>query len=123
MANRILATEYVVALGISSYAAIKDGQAPWPPTVIRTSIAFGILGMVAMMNERFAYVLAGGFLLAQLLKVYETGTPFTGGAPENQTGTVTGDKTSAQGIALGELKLSNGKTTHPGILSFRPKTG
>lgn len=81
--NRTLAIEAIVALGISSWAALKDGQLPWPPTIVLTCLAFGILNTFTFFDERLAVVIGGGFLLAQLLKLYESGQPYTGGAPKN----------------------------------------
>lgn len=90
--NRTLAIEAVVALGVSSWAALKDGQLPWPPTIVMTCLAFGILNTFTFFDERIAMVLGAGFLLAQLLKLYETGKPYTGGAPtNNHDGTGTWD--------------------------------
>lgn len=91
--NRTLAIEAVVALGISSWAALKDGQLPWPPTIVLTCLAFGILNTFTFFDERLAVVIGGGFLLAQLLKLYEAKTPYTGGAPKNNhdgSGTIAG---------------------------------
>lgn len=79
--NRILAGEFAIALAISSWAAMRDGWWPWPGTVIKTGIAFSILGFVAMVDESFAALLGGGFLLADVLRVYQTGKPFLGGVP------------------------------------------
>lgn len=83
MSSRALAAEYIVALGFSSWAALKDKQLPWPPTVIRTSVAFGILGILAAASDKLAVTLGAGFLLAQLIKILENKTPYTGGAPQN----------------------------------------
>jgi len=82
-ASRILAAEYIVALGFSSWAALKSRQLPWPPTVIRTSIAFAILYVAAQFSPELAATLGGGFLVAQLIKVLENKEPYTGGVPEN----------------------------------------
>jgi hypothetical protein len=79
--KNILIGEYIVALGFSSWAALKSKQAPWPPTVIKTSMAFSILALVAMATPELAATLGGGFLMAQLIKVLSKQTPYTGGAP------------------------------------------
>lgn len=81
-ANRILAAEFVVAIGFSSWAALKTHQLPWPPTVMRTAVAFGILYILAQASPELAGMLGAGFLLAQLIKVLENKTPYTGGVPE-----------------------------------------
>lgn len=79
--HAILVGEYIVALGVSSWAAIKSGQAPWPPTVIKTGIAFGILGIASFGSPELAAMLGAGFLLAQIIKVLNKQPPYTGGVP------------------------------------------
>jgi hypothetical protein len=105
--TRVLAAEYIVAVGFASYSAVKDNQLPWPPTVVRTGIAFGILGVAASFSPELATVLGGGFLLAQLMRALEKKPAYTGGAPKNL------------GDGLGELtgKADSGQI-HTGILSF-----
>lgn len=85
--STILATEYLIALSIVSWSAIKgtsqdvivnrnppkkESQAvhywPWPPTVVMTSAAFGILGLLSSVQPELAGVLGAGFLLAQLIR-------------------------------------------------------
>lgn len=82
MSNRILAAEFIVAVGFSSWAALKSRQLPWPPAVVRTALAFGILYVLAQASPELAGVLGGGFLLAQFVKVLENKTPYTGGVPQ-----------------------------------------
>lgn len=108
MSNKLLAAEFVVALGFSSWGALKDKQLPWPPTVVKTGLAFAILGIVATISPELAATLGGGFLLAQLIKVLENKTPYTGGAPKNL------------GDGKGEIPdaFGPGKQGHPGILTF-----
>lgn len=114
-ANRLLAAEFVVAIGFSSWSAIKSRQMPWPPTVVRTAIAFGILYILAQASPELATVLGGGFLLAQLVKVLENKAPYTGGTPElhqstNQSGTHPG---------IDNLGSMPGDTKHTfGVLAF-----
>lgn len=83
-AHNILIGEYIVALGVSSWAALKSAQAPWPPTVIKTSLAFGIVGIVALASPEVAATLGSGFLLAQLIKVLNKQPPYTGGVPKTE---------------------------------------
>lgn len=82
-ANRILAAQFIIAVAFSSWAALKSRQLPWPPTVVRTALAFGILYVLAQASPQLAGVLGGGFLLAQLIKVLENKDPYTGGTPKN----------------------------------------
>jgi hypothetical protein len=79
--NRLLALEFVIALGFSSWSAIKTQQLPWPPTVVKSALAFGVLAMVAVPAPEFAATLGGGFLLAQLMRALQKKPPYTGGAP------------------------------------------
>ena len=65
--SKILAAEYAASIGFNSWGAIKESQVPWPGTVIRVSIAFGILGIVSLWDEQIAEMLGGGFLLASLI--------------------------------------------------------
>lgn len=86
-AQKLIGVEYVISVGIVSWSAIKgvnkdvivdrdpprkENQAvhywPWPPTIIMTSAAFGILGVFAAVQPELAGVLGAGFLLAQLLR-------------------------------------------------------
>lgn len=68
-AQKVLATEYLLSIGIVSWAAIKKGYYPWPPMVMRTSIAYALLSLMSIVSEDLAVMLASGFLLAQLIKV------------------------------------------------------
>lgn len=115
MSNRILAAEYVVAVGFSSWAALKSRQLPWPPTIIRTSVAFGILYILAQASPELAGALGAGFLLAQLIKVLENKAPYTGGTPElHQTTDQSGAHPSSDN--LGSMP-SDTKHTF-GVLAF-----
>lgn len=107
-ANRVLAAEFIVAIGFSSWAALKSRQLPWPPTVTRTAIAFALLYVLAQMSPELATMLGGGFLVAQLIKVLENKTPYTGGTPEN----IDPNSKTPQGRMPGDSKHTFG------ILSF-----
>lgn len=72
-AQQVIATEYLLSMGIVSWAPIKQGYYPWPPMLMRTSIAYAILSLLSIVAEEFAVLLTTGFLLAQLVKV-STGT-------------------------------------------------
>lgn len=80
--NKTLAMEFLIAVAFSSYSAVKAKEMPWPPTVVKTAIAFAIVGIVAAVNDRLAAVLGAGFLMAQLIKVLDKKELYTGGAPE-----------------------------------------
>lgn len=80
--NRVLAGELLVSLGFSSWAAIKSRQAPWPPNIVYTCVAFGILGAFSFVSQELAATLGAGFLLAQLIKVMGNKDPYTGGVPK-----------------------------------------
>lgn len=69
--SKILAAEYVLAVGISSWGAVKAGFVPWPAAVIKIGIGFGMLGLLAAASPELAVMLGGGFLLADVLKVAE----------------------------------------------------
>lgn len=84
----ILAGEFVLAIAFTSWFAIKNQYAPWPPTVVKICASFGIFGIVAMAAPEIAAALAGGFLLAGFLKIYQEGlSNYYGGVPGvgNQT--------------------------------------
>jgi hypothetical protein len=93
--TKLIAAEYMVAVGIVSWSAIKgksqdvlvdrdpptkESRAvhywPWPPTVIMTSTAFGILGMFATVQPELAGILGAGFLLAQIVRTLGKGDFF-----------------------------------------------
>lgn len=62
--NKVLAAEYVLAVGINSWGAIKAGFVPWPSAIMRTGLAYGLLGLLATGAPELAAALGGGFLLA-----------------------------------------------------------
>lgn len=66
-AKRVFAYEYVLCIAITSWGAMKQGYAPWPPNLIRSGIAISILSVVALWNERLGVTLSLGFLLALLV--------------------------------------------------------
>lgn len=83
---RFLIAEYLVALGFVSWGAIKNHAAPWPPSIVYTSAAFVILGMVAQLSPELAGVLGAGFLLAALVRILGSGEPYYGGHPNPKNG-------------------------------------
>lgn len=93
--GKLLAAEYVVAVSIVSWSAIKGTNQdvivdrdpptkasksvrywPWPPTIVMTSAAFGILGLFATVQPELAGILGAGFLLAQLVRALGKGDFF-----------------------------------------------
>lgn len=96
MNNRLLVYEYLVAIGITSWAAIRGDTsiptknraryAPWPPTIVMTSVAFGILSLVGAVSKPLAGTLGAGFLLAILTKTLGESKPFElSGIPQSKT--------------------------------------
>lgn len=63
----VLASEYLISMGIVSWGAIKKGYYPWPPSIVYASIAYSLLSFVSLADERIANLLGAGLLLAQLL--------------------------------------------------------
>lgn len=72
--KRIFAYEYVACVGITSWGALKQGYAPWPPNIIYSTIAIGILSALSAVQEKLAVTLGVGFLLALLVKSQSGGT-------------------------------------------------
>lgn len=88
--NKVLAGEFVVAVGFVSWAAIKAGWAPWPPSVIYTGVAFGILGGVSVISPELAATLGAGFLLAALIRILSQDKTYRGGVPVNDRNELVG---------------------------------
>lgn len=70
--NRILAGEFAIAIAFIAWQDLKFKYLPWPATIARVCVAFGILGIVSAASEEFAAVLGGGFLLAGFLRFYQS---------------------------------------------------
>lgn len=96
--SKVLASEYMLSLGIVSWASIRKGYYPWPPAVVSTSVAFAILSFVSLVDENIAAWLAGGFLLAQLVKA-ASGTSSIPDAIFNDVATEPKNATKAQRLA------------------------
>lgn len=65
--NAALFGEYLTAVGITSWGALKKKKVPWPGSVVRSGIGFGMLGVVAMGAPEFAVVIGAGMLLGLLV--------------------------------------------------------
>ena len=65
--NAALLGEYITAVGITSWGAIKKKKVPWPGTVVRSGVGFSLLGVVAMGAPEFAVVIGAGMLLGLLV--------------------------------------------------------
>lgn len=93
--GKFLAIEYAIAIGIVSWSAIRGQNSdvivdrdpprketrrvhylPWPPTIVMTSVSFGILGLLGTVQPELAGVLGAGFLLAQLMRTLGKGDFF-----------------------------------------------
>lgn len=76
--NRTLAMEFLVSIGIVSWAPIKNGKLPWPPSYIHVGVSFALLSFVSLVDQRIANLLGGGFILAQLLGALSTNANLPG---------------------------------------------
>lgn len=81
--NRILASEFAIAIAFITWQDLKAKYLPWPGTIVRVCSAFAILSIVGAASEELAAALGGGFLLAGFLRYYQNknigpyGIPFT----------------------------------------------
>lgn len=67
--SKLFAVEFFIAIGINSWGAIKQGYAPWPPTIIASCIAMAILSLSSALDERLAVLLGAGFLVASIMAI------------------------------------------------------
>lgn len=84
--NRILAAEFVILVGIASWAALRKQYYPWPPTIVKTALFTSLLGIISAASEEFAATLGAGFILANLVKMYSSGATYMGGLPVDSAG-------------------------------------
>lgn len=68
-----LFAEYMTAVGITSWGALKKKKVPWPGSVVRSGVGFGMLGVVALGAPEFAVVLGAGMLLGLLVGTLNKG--------------------------------------------------
>lgn len=92
---KLLGAEYLIAVSMVSWSAIRGKEEniivnrdppqtaskrvhyyPWPPTIVMTSVSFGILGLFATVQPELAGILGAGFLLAQIIRAYGKGDFF-----------------------------------------------
>lgn len=85
--NKLFAIEFFIAIGINSWGALKQGDAPWPPTIIASCIAMAILSLSSAIDERLAVLLGAGFLLASIMGVAASQSGSTNGAAQKWSGT------------------------------------
>lgn len=81
--NKLFAIEFFIAIGINSWGAIKQGDAPWPPTILASCIALAVLSLASGINDRLAVLLGAGFLMASIMSIAQQqagGTSTTGAA-------------------------------------------
>jgi hypothetical protein len=79
--NKVLAGELVIAIGINSWGAIKQGYVPWAGTITTCGVAFGIIGTAAQFVPELAVWLGGGFLIASIIGIAQGGWGVFGAAP------------------------------------------
>lgn len=75
--SKVLAGEFFVAILFTSWGAIKFKYAPWPGNYVKVGIAFGILAILSMANERLAALLGAGFMIAILVRDLSKGDIMT----------------------------------------------
>lgn len=66
-AQKLFTLEFFIAIGISSWGAIKQGYMPWPPTIVGSALAMAILSMLEAVSPELSVLLGAGFLLALLV--------------------------------------------------------
>lgn len=106
--DKILAIEFLVLLGVASWGALRKGYWPWPPTIIKTALFVSLLGILSAGSPELAAALGAGFIVANLVKMYGSGTTYMGGIPTDNTGAVAG----AGGMQ--PLSFKANTTTAPG---------
>jgi hypothetical protein len=71
--SRIFAIEFFIAVGINSWGALKQGDVPWPPTIVMSALAMALTSMASIIDDRLAVLLGAGFLLAILVNAAQGG--------------------------------------------------
>lgn len=84
--NKVLAGELVIAIGINSWGAIKNGYVPWAGTVTMCGVSYGIIAALAQFAPELGAWLGGGFLLASIIAVAQGGWGVFGAIPPVDAG-------------------------------------
>lgn len=79
--NKVLAGELVIAIGINSWGAIKNGHVPWAGTITMCGVAYGIIAATAQFVPELATWLGAGFLIASVIGVAQGGWGVFGAIP------------------------------------------
>jgi len=127
-----LILELMGSIGISSWAYLKNGYYPWPPTIMRTCLAYAMLAFLGLISAEFAGVVGGGLLLAQLVTLNTSGNPEGpgkgGGFPDalfkNFVGPLifpSGNSTFTSGSLFAQLGI--GLDGHKGVTQSVPTSG
>lgn len=67
---------FLIVLGLISYNDItKCKQLPWPPRIVATAIAFGVLDLFSIVSGDLAAVIAIGFVLALVANTLVANNP------------------------------------------------
>ena len=81
---KLLGAECLIAFGINSFQALKQGYVPFPGTLCMTAASYGIIALVGFVDEDFAGMLGAGFLLAIIVTQASSGwESFAARAPED----------------------------------------
>lgn len=70
---KLLGAECLVAFGINSFQAVKQGYVPFPGTLCMTAASYGIISLIGYIDEDLAGLLGAGFLLAILVMQASSG--------------------------------------------------
>lgn len=65
--KRVFAYEFAACVGITSWGALKQGFAPWPPNIIYSTVALAVLSALSTVNEKLSVYLSVGFLIALIV--------------------------------------------------------
>lgn len=81
---KLLGAECLIAFGINSFQAIKQGYVPFPGTLCLTAASYAMISLVGYIDEDLAGLLGAGFLLAIIVTQASSGwNTFAARAPED----------------------------------------